>query len=70
MADKEDCQLCDRIREDDPKFETMNKLVAEQGCTDENNALTDCLRKNKNSWRLCAQATTRLATCVKNSKSN
>jgi hypothetical protein len=27
MAEKEDCQLCDRIRKEDPKFETMNKLV-------------------------------------------
>ena len=68
MTEKEDCQLCDRIKKEDPKFETMNKLVQLQGCSSENNALTDCLKLNKNSWKVCSEATTNLAICVRNSK--
>ena len=66
--EEEDCQLCDRITKSNPRYNTMVKLVEQQGCTTENNNLTLCLKQNRNMWSRCREATQVLAECVRRSK--
>ena len=51
-----DCDMCDRIKEGEEKFDQMTSLVQKQGCADENDAITTCLANNRHDWRKCTEA--------------
>jgi hypothetical protein len=45
--------MCDRIREDETRYEVAKRLVQEGGCQDVNEELTQCLTQNKHDWGKC-----------------
>ena len=64
-----DCDHCDRIKEGDEKYNSMNSVVQKQGCTGANEAQTDCLAKNQHDWKKCQEIVDLLSICVNNKKS-
>jgi len=66
--EQEECQLCDRIRPSDPRYDTMKTIVGQQGCWEINEKLNKCLKAHRNAWRECKEDTIALTECVKQSK--
>ena len=50
-----DVDHCDRIKEGDDKFDQMNFIVKTQGCSKENDDITNCLKNNRHDWRKCTE---------------
>lgn len=64
-----DCDMCDRIKPGDDKYDSMTNVVAKQGCSKENEDLGVCLKNSHMSWKICSKFTDLLAVCVQNNKS-
>lgn len=50
---KEWTDQCTSIKPGDDSYELANKLVKDTGCTQQNDALTQCLKATRKNWALC-----------------
>lgn len=45
--------MCDSLREDDERYAKAKELMEQDGCKQQNDKLSQCLKEFKKDWRKC-----------------
>ena len=56
--------MCDRIKEEDQKYQDVESKLKNDGCFEINQKLTDCMNESEHDWRACKSQLRELYECV------